>query len=121
MKSLEAISRFPRSGRRVAATLVLAITFCGCSPGGDSAGRKERVRFLEEANRLARAGRPRGAAELLERSLEGARFPSSPAVYGRIAEYYLASGSNQAALRFCAKALSVDAVSYTHLTLPTKA
>ena len=108
MKSLEAISRFPRSGRRVAATLVLAITFCGCSPGGDSSGRKERVRFLEEANRLARAGRPRGAAELLERSLEGARFPSSPAVYGRIAEYYLASGSNQAALRFCAKALSVD-------------
>ena len=108
MKSLEAISRFPRSGRRVAATLVLAITFCGCSPGEDSAGRKERVRFLEEANRLARAGRPRGAAELLERSLEGARFSPSPAVYGRIAEYYLASGSNQAALRFCSKALSAD-------------
>lgn len=108
MKSLEVRSRFPRPGCRVAAALVLAIIFCGCSPGGDSSGRKERVRFLEEANRLARAGRPRGAAELLERSLEGARFPSSPAVYGRIAEYYLASGSNQAALRFCAKALSAD-------------
>ena len=108
MKSLEARSRFPRSGRRAAAALVLAITFCGCSPGGDTAGRKERVRFLEEASRLARAGRPRGAAELLERSLEAARFSPSPDVYGRIAEYYLASGSNQAALRFCSKALSAD-------------
>jgi tetratricopeptide (TPR) repeat protein len=106
MKSLEASSRCPRSGCRIA--VALALVFCGCSPGGGSAGPKEPARFFEEADRLARAGRPRGAAELLERSLEGARFSPSPAVHGRIAEYYLASGSNQAALRFCEKALSAD-------------
>ena len=79
--------------------LMVAITFCGCSPGG---GSREAEAF-DQAARLALAGRPRAAAELLERGAGDAR---APGVAGKIAEYYLASGSSQSALRSCEKAIA---------------
>lgn len=87
--------------------IALAFVFYGCSPSpGPPAGEKGLAGLCEEAERLAHAGRPRGAAELLEKGLGDDPDRGAAGLYGKIAGYYLTSGSNQAALRYCAQALS---------------
>ncbi len=106
MKPCRVELRLPWSA--AAGAVALAFVFGGCSPAEPPGSAKSPAGLLAEAARLERAGRPRGAAELLEKGIGDTGAPGALEVNGKIAEYYLASGSSQAALRFCEKVLSAN-------------
>ena len=85
---------------------VFALLLCACTPAGPPGKGKGLAALLEEADRLARAGQPRGAADLLEEARGSGSLRASAVLGGKIAEYYLVCGSNQGALRLCDELLS---------------
>ncbi|MFP6737120.1 MAG: tetratricopeptide repeat protein, partial [Planctomycetota bacterium] len=90
-----------------ALVLALGLLESGCAPSGKPPATVVED-HLAEAEKLARAGRPRGAAELLE------KFSSNPVagnlggLPAKIGGYYLASGANRRALRWSEEALARD-------------
>lgn len=91
--------------RLILLTLAAGLLPGGCSPAG-KAPAPALAEHLAQADRLARAGRPRGAAELLEKVRRSSAEGGAQGLPGKIAGYYLASGSNQGALRWAEAALA---------------
>ncbi|MEC8895175.1 MAG: hypothetical protein VX675_02540 [Planctomycetota bacterium] len=90
-----------------ALALTLGLLESGCAPSGKpSAG--VAADHLAQAEKLARAGRPRGAAELLEKFSSSRAAGNPGGMFAKIAEYYLVSGANRGALRWAGEALAVD-------------
>ena len=86
--------------------LLLGMLESGCRPAGKPP-LAVPVEELAEAEKLARSGRPRGAAELLEKLTRDSAGGKSGELSAKIAGYYLASGASRSALRWSEKALAL--------------
>ena len=86
--------------------LLLGMLESGCRPAGKPP-LAVPVEELAEAEKLARSGRPRGAAELLEKLTRDPAGGKSGELSAKIAGYYLASGASRSALRWSEKALAL--------------
>lgn len=86
--------------------LALGILESGCRPSSEPSATVVAGQ-LAQAEKLARAGRPRGAAELLEKLSRNPSVESTGGFSAKIAGYYLSSGANHSALRWSEEALAL--------------
>ena len=89
-----------------AMVLALGMPGSGCRPSGKPPGTVVAGHFAQ-AEKLARAGRPRGAAKLLEKISRNPAVEGTGGLSAKIAGYYLASGANHSALRWSEEALAL--------------
>ena len=89
-----------------ALVLVLGLLDGGCGPPGEPSSAVVAGR-LAQAEKLARAGRPQGAARLLEELSRNPAVEGTGGFSAKIAGYYLSSGANHSALRWSEEALAL--------------
>ncbi len=90
-----------------AMVLAVGLLDSGCAPSGKPSAAVV-AEHLAQAEKLARAGRPRGAAELLEELSSNPVAGNTGGLPAKIGGYYLASGASRSALRWSEEALALD-------------